>query len=386
MQTVAIRRCTAYEQQGLNTAIDGCLATLGGLERFVSPGQTVLLKVNMVGPHAPERAATTHPEFVRAVVRAVKAVGGVPWVGDSAGGAIAGLAPTGRSFEVSGYAAVCREEGARIVNFDAEPAVAVPAGPGLPYREHFLARAVCEADVIINLPKFKTHASQMYTGAVKNLFGCLPGLLKAAYHRTSPGPVEFGALVADVHRACAVDLHLMDAVVGHHGFGPTAGSPKPVGAILAAVDPVALDAIACRMMGLAPRRVEMLVQAELAGLGTLDEFRIDLVGDFSRPPVVRGWQLPSRAVQSRTPQLLSATIGFLQTRPVIDLRRCRNCGMCIDSCPVKAIDRPTKRIDYQRCFGCLCCHELCEHKAVPLRRTSPLAAFLMRRFDKHQKP
>lgn len=383
MKTVAIRRCPKYEQEQLRQAIDGCLATLGGWERFVHPGQTVLLKVNMIGPIAPERAATTHPEFVRAVVRAVKAVGGIPWVGDSAGGAIAGLAPTARALEVCGYAAVCREEGARAVNFDAEPAVAVPAGPGLQYREHFLARAIREADVVINVPKFKTHSAAVYSGAVKNLFGCLPGLLKADYHRTSPGPVEFGALVADLHRACDVDLHLMDAVVGHQGNGPTAGSPKPVGAVLASVDPLALDAIACRMMGIDPHRVEMLVQADLAKLGTLDESQIELIGDFTRPPVVAGWQLPSGAGQMRGPRwMLGWVINFLKTKPVVDPQRCRDCGMCIESCPVKAMDRHTKRIDYEKCIGCLCCHELCRYEAVRLKRTNPLATLLMRRLDR----
>jgi len=382
MATVAIRSCADYNLDSLQMAIQSSMQTLGGWERFVQPGQRVLLKVNMIGPVSPEKAATTHPEFVRAVIRQLKQLGAEIWVGDSAGGAIAGIAPTARALEVCGYAQVCREEGVRLVNFDSEGAVAVPSKTKSVFAEFHVAKALTEADVVINLPKFKTHSAQLYTGAVKNLFGALPGLSKAAYHAAAPDQEAFGELVADLHQACHPALHIMDAVIGHEGNGPTAGSPHPVGVVLAATDPLALDAVACRMMGIDPLRVTILKHAARLGLGTLQEAEISLQGDYSQPPRVANWRVPSGGGMRGPRWLLPGIISFFRTRPVVDTKRCRHCNMCVDSCPVKAIDKRSKQIDYQACIGCMCCHELCQHHAVELRRSNRLAGWIMRRSDR----
>lgn len=384
MADVVIKRCQDYQLPALQEALEQGMQQLGGWQRFVRPGQRVLLKVNMIGPVSPEKAATTHPEFVRAVVRAVKACGAEPWVGDSAGGAIAGLAPTARALEVCGFAQVCREEGARLVNFDSEPAATVPSRTGSVFAEFHVARAIVEADVIINLPKFKCHSAQIFTGAVKNLFGALPGLSKAQYHQLAPDVESFGELVADLHQACQVDLHIMDAVVGHEGNGPTAGSPRPVGYLLLSADAVALDSVACRMMGVGPEQVSILKHAAALSVGTMDETAIQLRGDETSPPRVVGWRLPSGRGMGGPRWLLPRLIRFMRTEPVVDSKRCRHCNLCVESCPVQAIERRSKRIDYGQCIGCLCCHELCQHHAVVLRRVNPLARLMLRRLDRQQ--
>ena len=133
------------------------------------------------------------------------------WVGDSAGGAIAGLAPTTEAFEVSGLMRVALEEGVEIKNFDREGVVEVLA-PHTPQGKMFLAKPMFDADVVINLPKLKTHSAGMFTGAVKNLYGCIPGLKKAEYHRHAPNPKDLGHVIVDIHRATKVTLHIMDGV------------------------------------------------------------------------------------------------------------------------------------------------------------------------------
>ncbi len=381
MSTVVLKRCEQYDQDLLRKALDEGMELLGGWERFVKSGQKVLLKVNMIGPVSPDRAATTHPEFVRAVVRAVKAQGAEAWVGDSAGGAIAGISPTAKALEVCGYAQVCREEGARLINFDSEGAVPVPSKTGRFFKEFYIAKAIVDADVVINLPKFKCHSAQLYTGAVKNLFGSLPGLSKATYHKTAPNHDDFGELIADIHRACGVDLNLMDAVVGHEGNGPTAGSPHPVGALLMATDPVALDAVGCRMMGIEASQVPTVRQAEIMGLGTLKLSEIELEGDYQEIPRIANWKLPSGIGMKGPSWMLKAVIGFFKTQPLVDRQKCRDCNMCVDSCPVNAIDRTNKKINYETCIECLCCHELCQFHAVKLHRANPLAQMMMRGRD-----
>jgi len=175
LSKVVISDCNEYNLELLTRKLNAGIALLGGWEKYVSPGMKVLLKVNLIGPKAPETAAITHPEFVRALVRILKGLGCAVWIGDSSGGAIAGIAPTARSLKVSGLEQVAREEGAEIKNFDREGVVEVTPESGLGGKM-YIAKPLFDADFVINLPKFKTHSAGIYTGAVKNLFGCIPGL------------------------------------------------------------------------------------------------------------------------------------------------------------------------------------------------------------------
>jgi uncharacterized protein (DUF362 family) len=184
MSAVSITRCATYEPTEVAEALSAALAPLGGMSAFVSPGNSVLLKVNLLSKAEPDKAVTTHPEVVRALIREVKAAGGVPMVGDSPGG------PNTPGFvrgvhKATGIEAVCAEEDCELVLFDKD-CVRVPNPSGALYGSFTLGRAVTECDVLITVPKFKTHGFMMFTGAVKNLFGCIPGLEKAQYHLKSP--------------------------------------------------------------------------------------------------------------------------------------------------------------------------------------------------------
>ena len=175
MSKVIIQECKNYELDNLISKINSGIEKIGGWSSFVRPGDKVLLKVNLIGPKTSESGAITHSEFVRAMIRILKQLGCIVWVGDSSGGAIAGIAPTAQSFKVAGYEKVAKEEGAEIKNFDREGVIEVQ--PQSKFDEKmYLAKPIFEADVVINLPKLKTHSAAINTGAVKNVFGCVPGL------------------------------------------------------------------------------------------------------------------------------------------------------------------------------------------------------------------
>ena len=379
MSTVGITACETYESAELRSALDAVLSPIGGMTAFVSPGQRVLLKVNLLSRATPDKAVTTHPEVVRAVVRAVREAGGEVSVGDSPGGP---NLPGGvrRVFEDSGIAAVCAEEGVPLLLFD-DDAVRVSGSGGELYGSFTLGRAVVDADVLITLPKFKTHGLMMFTGAVKNLFGCIPGLEKAQFHLKLPDRDDFGGMLVDLMLACKPTLAIMDAVVGMEGDGPAGGTPRHVGALLASPDSLALDVVASSMAGLDPMEVYTNRAAARRGLGPRSAEEVEIAGVDWHSLAPEGFALPSRDAASSMPSWLGKRLrGWTTAKPTLEWpEKCTKCGQCTTTCPVNAIvirDRGPV-FDYSACIRCYCCQELCPPQAIGL--TTPPIARLMSR-------
>jgi len=383
MSKVIIQECKNYELETLMEKINTAVEMLGGWDKYVKPQDTVLLKVNLIGPKSPDSAAVTHAEFVRAMVRILRRKNCRVWIGDSSGGAIAGIAPTAQGFKVSGYEKVAQEEGAEIKNFDREGVVAV-----IPESQRdetmYIAKPMFEADAVINLPKLKTHSAQVYSGAVKNVFGCIPGLRKAKYHKMAPDPSDFGQYICDIHKATKIQLHIMDGILAMQGEGPTAGSIYRANKILISEDPLALDAVAVEMLGMEVSDVPILETARKRKLGEGWTKNITLAGDYRQIPRLTGFKLPKRfkGAKKRNSKAIVKVIDFFNTHPRINPDKCRKCNMCVESCPVQAIDKDTKRIDYSICIDCMCCHELCMFKAVELINENKVAGLISAFFRK----
>jgi uncharacterized protein (DUF362 family)/Pyruvate/2-oxoacid:ferredoxin oxidoreductase delta subunit len=379
MSTVSISRCGDYEPSNVSNAIDAALSPLGGMAAFVSPGQRVLLKVNLLSWALPERALTTHPEFLRAVIQQVRAAGGEVTVGDSPGGPNT-AGGVKHIWEDSGIGAVCADEGVPLVLFD-DDCVRVAADGGSLYQTFTLGRVVAETDVLITLPKFKTHGFMMFTGAVKNLFGCIPGLEKAQYHLKVPDRDDFGSMLVDLMLACKPKLALMDAIVGMEGEGPAGGTPRQISAVLASADCAALDVIASSMAGLDPLEVYTVKAAARRGLGPSSADEVNVVGEDWRELAPPGFELPARDISAKLPPWLAKRMrGWTTARPVLARQGdCTRCKRCEQSCPVSAIvvgeNGPV--FDHSICIRCYCCQELCPPQAISL--TEPLLARLAKR-------
>jgi uncharacterized protein (DUF362 family)/Pyruvate/2-oxoacid:ferredoxin oxidoreductase delta subunit len=386
MSKVIIKECKSYDVQAVIASLNQGMAHLGGWESYMKPGMKVLLKVNLIGPKTSESGAITHSEFVRAVTRILKEKGCQVWIGDSSGGAIAGIAPTGKSMKISGYEAVAKEEGAVIKNFDSEGVMVQKSESGM-VEQMYLAKPMFDADVVINLPKLKTHSAAIYTGAVKNVFGCIPGLKKAEFHKLAPDPKYFGEIIADIHKACKIDLHIMDGITAMQGEGPTAGETYAAGKILISEDPLALDAVAAKMLKLKLEDVPILRTAKERKLGEGCIEAIELMGDYQVIPTLEGYALPKRFGSSKKQNYKAVikVIDFLKARPVVDKKLCKNCNMCVESCPVNAINRESKEINYKACIECMCCHELCMYKAVKLKKDNWLAGTMMKLYRGNYK-
>jgi uncharacterized protein (DUF362 family)/Pyruvate/2-oxoacid:ferredoxin oxidoreductase delta subunit len=378
---VSLERCATYDQATVDDALDRLLAPLGGMGAFVSAGQRVMLKVNLLTKAEPDRAVTTHPALVRAVVRAVKAAGASDVaIGDSPGGRT--TAASARAlFELSGMTAVAHEEGARLVLLDDE-VVRRPAPGGLLYQSFNLGREAVDADVLIDLPRLKTHGFMMMTGAVKNLFGCIPGLEKAQFHLKVPDRDDFADMLVDLLLACRPALSIMDAVVGMEGDGPSGGTPKPVGALLASADAVALDIVAAAIAGFGPMEVYTNAAAHRRGLGPRTVEEVETTGADWREVAPASFAHPARDITRGMPPGIAKWIrARVSSRPVLARpEACTACKTCEKNCPVDAVTVTGKRptFDYDACIRCYCCQELCPERALDLRSPWFARAVVMR--------
>ena len=361
--TVAVVRCPSYDPAVIGEAVARACDLIGGLKAIIKAGDRVLIKPNLLTARTPERATTTHPEVVEAVVKAVQAIGGRPMIGDSPGSTRGQIE---RVWSETGLQRVFERTGAPLLNFEAGGSQRFELNGGI----YYIARAALEADLIINLPKIKTHSLTLFTGAVKNMFGVVPGFRKRETHLEHPRAEPFCRALVDIFSLAVPRVTLMDAVEGMDGDGPAAGRKRTVGLLLAGLDAVAVDATAGRIVGLAPERIHTCRLAAERGLGAAGREDIVLVGDDFREMVVEPFALPRSDLTRWVPTFLVHLLRrFIYTRPRIVAECCTNCSTCVRHCPTGALiaDRPTPRFEPDKCISCLCCHELCPESAIDLK-------------------
>ncbi|HUT34809.1 MAG TPA: DUF362 domain-containing protein [Planctomycetota bacterium] len=375
MTKVAIVRCEDYEPNRVQDAVRKALDLIGGLGRVVQPGQRVLLKPNLLRAAPPERAVTTHPTIIRAAVAAVREAGAEAWVGDSPGGVQWNI--TDRVLEETQVGPAARDAGAEIKDFDAGGTDAVECPEAVILKRFALARAVREADVVVSLAKLKTHCQTLYSGAVKNLLGCLPGGGKIRVHQLAPKARQLWAAFLDIYAVVRPRLALIDGILAMEGEGPSHGKVRHLGLLIASEDSVAADAVACHVIGCRARAVPLLKQAEERGLGVGDLRKIEVVGVPLEEAVVRDFVRPSNFAFEMIPGFLMKLIGRgVSVRPEIVQELCKRCGLCQRSCPADAIERRDGLvIDPAKCVRCFCCHELCPHDAIALKRSWFIRAY-----------
>ena len=378
MPKVSIVKCSDYSSEKVAHAVRQAVELAGGIDKFVKKGDRVLLKPNLLSPKHPGRAVTTHPEVLRAVIRLVKEAGASVSVGDSPGGSMAAPA-SGKNISLldrywteTGMKKICEEEGARIVSFETG-GVEVFEFKGRKYVPKIhISKAALSFDAVINLPKLKTHGMVLYTGAIKNLYGCVPGLKKAEYHMQAINPDVFSELLVDIFSVIRPKLAIMDGITGMDANGPSSGRIRNFGIIAASGDNVALDAVCSVIIGFKPGEIAAVNIAGKRGLGEADIRKIEFAGEKIEDVRSRDFTRPSNAALRRVPQFLADIVGkFFWTIPEINNSKCTVCMACVKSCPAKAIEinlgDKFPVVDKKKCIKCMCCHELCIYSAVDIK-------------------
>jgi uncharacterized protein (DUF362 family)/Pyruvate/2-oxoacid:ferredoxin oxidoreductase delta subunit len=391
---VVITPCRDYDPERVSRALEESIA-LAGLEGVPVP-DPVLLKPNMLLSAPPERGVTTHPAVFAAAARYFKTRGRRVVFGDSPNG-IFRSEPVARKcglLEEAGRLGVAMED------FETGEDVSFPGGAQ--NRRFHIAKGALSAGFLVNLPKMKTHGLTGMTGALKNIFGVIPGNRKAEFHVRHPDPEGFSRMLVDLNALIKAPLAIMDAVEAMEGNGPSGGKIVEVGLLIVSRDPVALDAVACRIMGIDPLSLPLIAMAEKSGLGFASERNIEIRGtgksSVGRKPFERASGSPGAHVPAF---LMRFAKRIIVARPAIDAGRCVRCGRCIEACPSPtalsragfrrpwlrpprpSMDRGSRRAgrdcrpradsdavpryNYGACIRCYCCQEICPEGAILLK-------------------
>jgi uncharacterized protein (DUF362 family) len=305
--SVSLIRASSYVLDDLRQSVAALLEPLGGMSAFVKPGDRVLLKPNLLTGARPTKECVTRPELVYCVAELVIAAGGKPFLGDGpAFGSAHGVA------QANGYLPLMNELNVPIVEFK-----------GVRYEtisEEFdhllLSKEVMEADVVINLPKVKSHVQLTLTMGVKNLFGCVPGKMKAWWHmEAGKDEARFGQMLVETARTISPNLTILDGIIGHEGNGPSNGEPRELGILAASSNVFALDRSVVDLLQVAPERVLTIAAARKLGLcPELEEIEFPLL----TPAELRfdGWKLPEKMmpIDFGAPRVLRSTFKHLYIR------------------------------------------------------------------------
>ncbi|MBI9077379.1 MAG: DUF362 domain-containing protein [Desulfatibacillum sp.] len=371
-QLVSVLKCEDYLFEDLKKTLLQSLENIGfDPESF--RGARVALKPNLLVPAPPEKAVITHHEFFRAVADIVKSYGGVPVLIESPS-----IHSVNRVIKKTGYARVVESEGVEVAHV--EDTRTLKFEGGRQFKQLDIASAFFDADIIINLPKFKTHGLTYVTGAVKNMFGAIPGLAKSKMHVKVPEGDAFSEFLLDLY-GCLLHgfdkpktfLHLMDGIIAMEGEGPGAsGTPIRMNAVLASTDAVALDYVATTLAGLDVEKALMVTRGFARGYGVKSPGEIKWVGDpkeaFTHKPF-RPSQGTILSNMVRWPITSKRFRNLFIDRPVPGEAKCTLCYQCMKICPAGAISKTggkpkVSTYDYNKCIRCYCCMEVCPEAAI----------------------
>lgn len=316
----------------------------------------VLIKPNIVGAFPKNQiACTTHSALIESVCKILKKNNCKIFIGDSP------FTNSEASFKAAGLEKL--KKYGKLIIFEQDRQIRIHNDKAKILKNFELAKIILEADIIINMPKLKTHSLTKYTGAIKNLYGCIPGGLKQRLHNEAHGDKNFSKMLVDIYQSILPQLNIMDGIIGMEGEGATSGDAKKAGLVIASKNSVALDIAACKIIGYNPKRVYAISEAVKRKL--VKNYNIEVLGLDRLPQIY--FKKPTLHQISKTKKLIHK---LFRERPIVtDESLCAKCGMCAKHCPVQAIIlNPYPKINKKECIRCFCCIEICPRNAMMIKQ------------------
>ncbi|WMJ22621.1 DUF362 domain-containing protein [Paludicola sp. MB14-C6] len=373
MQKVSITKTLTYNQEEVTLSIRRHFELLK-LKEFLQPNMRVLLKPNLLMKRKPEEITTTHPAVIAGIIVCLKELGVTDiTLADSPGGPYTKQALSG-IYEVSGMKKLAQEYDIKL-NYDFG-SFECKVENGVMVQNFTLINPIQNADFIIDIAKLKTHCMTTLSGGVKNLFGTVPGLMKPEFHFRFPDKDDFTNMLIDLCETVKPNVTFVDAIISMEGDGPSGGTPRETGLILASKSPYNLDVCLCKVINVELDTVPTVYQAIKRGLCVDNINKLDLVGDeiFTvedyKMPNVKGVDFMNNISPFWRKVCTPFAKTFLVSKPVIQKRKCVGCGKCAESCPAQVIEIVNRKanINYKECIKCFCCHEMCPIKVIDIKR------------------
>lgn len=360
---VSVRRCEDYNVEVIKNLFKEIYHSSGGPD---PAGRRVLLKPNILLDDDPKKAISTHPAFLEAAIIFFRESGAAAvLVGDSPAVHRSGFRPV-----KSGIMEVCDRTGAEWVNF-----MKGSRDVRLRNGRVRVAEAALSADLIISLPKLKTHELMYLTAAVKNTLGIVPGFNKTAQHALHSDGRKFGTFLVDLNEAVTPAYFMIDGITGMEGPGPGNGIPVHTGLIIGSCNPLAADIIAAEVTGYKINDITTNRVGLERGiwLSSPDEIIYDgpdresiKCKSFRKVPVIADGNIAVKFIIRRVRPLRR-----LEKRPIFNSSKCTGCHACIKICPVQVLSVDPKQktrilILDNKCIRCFCCSEVCPASAIDI--------------------
>jgi len=368
MYKVIAKKSSTYDITKLKKVIDSIFTETDFYPTLKSLS-SVLLKPNLLGAYPPDRAITTHPNLVAAVIEILKDHKISISLMDNPGGTVSAM----KAYQITGMENLAKLYGITLIN---------PVKNGIytynKNAKYTVNKAFIDAEAIINLAKLKTHMFTLFTGAIKNFYGTIPGLAKSNLHRLAPNPKKFAEFVVDIYEIIKdkVVFNLIDGIIGMDGDGPSTGDVKKFDIVLGSKNAIALDYFASKFMGYKPEKIPITrIAVEREGMD-FNDFKLS--GDFDENFVLPNCNIQAAERKNRILNLLSVPLkGFIKrffwTIPYFEPKKCVQCKACVNFCPGKALTLEENdlapKIDPQKCILCMCCIEICPVNAVSLKKS-----------------
>jgi len=369
---VSITECECYEYEKVYNSVKEALDNLGGISKYVKKGDKVVIKPNLIMMKKPEFCATTHPYVLKAVLMLLKELGADVTIAESPGGLYKEKI-LDATYTVCGIKKVAEEMGVKL-NYDLSYENVTFEVNGNK-RNAEIIKPILDADVIINLPKLKTHVMSNYTGGVKNLYGTVPGITKANYHFKYSDKGEFFSFVTDLTSYLKPMLTIMDAVDIMEGDGPTNGTPRHLGLILASENPFNVDLAGHSLIGFKEDDIHTSRLGREYGFQPDNVDDLNVIGVNYKDYIIMDIKKPNvhtSTFDEKIPKFLRKPLKkYLTPYPKFLKNRCVKCGSCVTVCPASTLkigEKTPEFIDKSKCIRCYCCHEMCPKDAVHLRK------------------